>query len=398
MIDDIRLLKNIKTYLPIVCLDDFVDNQNSQIIDWGIRQNKIPETWKSSKGEGIKIAVIDTGHVFHEDIGDNSIIGENFIDNEPMEDLNGHQSHCTGIICAKNNTFGMVGVAPKAQCISIKALGKNGSGTFRGLVKALDYAIKIKPDIVSMSLGAPQPNSLIHDKIKQLYAMNIPVVCAAGNSGNRGVNWPAAYAETIAVAAYNKQGEISNFSSRGEQLDWAAPGEKIYSTYLKNSYAVLSGTSMACPFVAGIIALMLSKHKRQEKETGQNDCKTIKQILEHLKKYTLDRGEKGKDSDWGYGIININKLIQDYDKTQPPGPNPPHDPKPKPEPKPVPGFLKRNLAWVVFGAFIFISITIYAVSVIKNKDNNQIPYVDEKGNVDWDKKFELEKNENRELD
>ena len=74
--------------------------------------------------------VIDTGHPVHPDIGDNAIPGKNFIANEPIEDENGHQLHCTGIICAKDNETGMVGVAPEAKCISVKALAKNGGGSY----------------------------------------------------------------------------------------------------------------------------------------------------------------------------------------------------------------------------------------------------------------------------
>ena len=156
----------------------------------------------------------------------------------------------------------------------------------KGLGEALEYAVKTKPDIVSMSLGAPRSFPYIHQLIKKLHNLNIPVVCAAGNSGNAGVNFPAKYEETISVAAYDINGNIASFSSKGPEVDWAAPGVNIYSTFLNNTYRRLSGTSMACPFVVGIIALMLAKHRKQEEETGENDCKTVDQIKEHLLKYT----------------------------------------------------------------------------------------------------------------
>lgn len=402
MIDSSQMLKHIKTNLPIVCVEKFIKGKNGQIIDWGIRQNKIPDTWKNSQGEGVRVLVIDTGHPFHNDISDNSIIGENFVNDEVNEDLNGHQTHCTGIICAKNNKFGMVGVAPMSKCISVKALNKRGSGTFSSLLKALDYAIKIQPDIISMSLGSTTYSSLIHSKIKQLYDMGIPVVCAAGNSGNSGVNYPAALPETIAVASYNEAGNISTFSSKGQQIDWAAPGEKIYSTYLNNNYSILSGTSMACPFVVGIIALMLSKHKKQEDKTGENDCKSVEQIKKHLLKYTLDKGVLGKDNSWGYGIINIHKLIEDQPKgdrpNQPEPPGPPQKPEKKPVEAPEKGFLKKNIAWVLCGIFLCISLVLAILLLMENSNNINIPYIDENGNVDWDKKMEEEINERKPMD
>ena len=391
----------------------------SQRIDWGLRQLNVPKTWSITKGDGITVMVIDTGHPVHPDIGDNAIEGKNCIPNEPIIDENGHQLHCTGIICAKDNETGMVGVAPNAKCISVKALNKNGSGSYQGLTEALDYAIEMKPDLVSMSLGGSAPSSAMHSRIKKLYDMNIPVVCAAGNSGDGGVNYPAAFDETIAIAAYDKYGNVARFSSKGEKVEWAAPGVNIYSTYLNNGYASLSGTSMACPFIAGVVALMLAKHKKQEADTGKNDCKTVEQIREHLLKYTKDKGEVGRDNSWGYGVIDVEKLIGGGGEEQPvptptptptptpsltptptPTPTPTETPTPTPTktptptPKPPKNKPKKNnkTMFIVLGVVLIASIVgvIYAF----NKNDVDIPtppYIDENGNIDWDKKFENEK-------
>ena len=106
----------------------------------------------------------------------------------------------------------------------------------------------------------------------------------------------------------------------------------IYSTFLNNGYASLSGTSMACPFITGVICLMLAKHKKQEAETGKNDCKTIAEIREHLLKYTKDKGEVGKDNSWGYGVIDVEKLIGGEDKEEPPVEEPVEEEPPVEEP------------------------------------------------------------------
>ncbi len=390
----------------------------SQRIDWGLRQLNVPSTWSVTKGEGITAMVIDTGHPVHPDIGDNAIKGKNCISGEPIEDENGHQLHCTGIINAKDNQTGMVGVAPEAKCISVKALAKNGSGTYYGLAEALDYAIEMKPDVVSMSLGGPSPSPILHDRIKTLYEMNIPVVCAAGNSGDGGVNYPAAFDETIAVAAYDRWGKIANFSSKGEKVEWAAPGVNIYSTFLNNGYASLSGTSMACPFITGVICLMLAKHKKQEAETGKNDCKTVAQIREHLLKYTKDKGEVGKDNSWGYGVIDVEKMIKDGEEVSEPTPTPTNTATNTPTKTPTPTNTKtstkthtktqtptntpdkvkpkpkKNKLPLIIGGVVVVIGIIGAVIYFATKQDEVIipnpPYINENGEIDWDKKYEQE--------
>jgi subtilisin family serine protease len=390
----------------------------SQRIDWGLRQLNVPSTWSVTKGDGITAMVIDTGHPVHPDIGDNAIKGKNCISGEPIEDENGHQLHCTGIINAKDNQTGMVGVAPEAKCISVKALAKNGSGTYYGLAEALDYAIEMKPDVVSMSLGGPAPSSVLHDRIKTLYEMNIPVVCAAGNSGDGGVNYPAAFDETIAVAAYDRWGKIANFSSKGEKVEWAAPGVNIYSTFLNNGYASLSGTSMACPFITGVICLMLAKHKKQEAETGKNDCKTVAQIREHLLKYTKDKGEVGKDNSWGYGVIDVEKMIKDGEEVSEPTPTPTNTATNTPTKTPTPTNTKtptkthtktqtptntpdkvkpkpkKNKLPLIIGGVVVVIGIIGAVIYFATKQDEVIipnpPYINEHGEIDWDKKYEQE--------
>tara|TARA_A200000159_G_C7319511_1_gene338209 strand:- start:617 stop:1774 length:1158 start_codon:yes stop_codon:yes gene_type:complete len=378
-----------KIYLPKIEINETL-NSLSQVVDWGLRQSNVPETWKVTRGEGISVLVIDTGYPEHKDIGDNATRGKNFISGEPIEDENGHQTHCVGIICAKDNGIGMVGVAPKAKAICVKALSKSGSGSYIGLAKALDYAIEVKPDIVSMSLGGSVPSPILESKIKKLYEMNIPVICAAGNTGEGGVNWPAAYDQTIAVAAHDKYGKIAKFSSRGNKVEWAAPGVNIYSSFLGNTYASLNGTSMACPFIAGVVALMLAKHKKQERETGKNDCKTVAQIREHLLKYTKDRGSLGKDNDWGYGVIDVEKLIGAEPEPAPeptpePAPEPTPEPTPEPEPEPEPDTPEEDSEqWrkvlIGVGVILMAVLSFFSLGECSEKE------------VDWDDKYQKEIN------
>tara|TARA_R110000824_G_scaffold94690_1_gene228228 strand:+ start:878 stop:1912 length:1035 start_codon:yes stop_codon:yes gene_type:complete len=287
----------------------FVVTTLSEKTGWGITQTKIPSTWKITAGEGETVMVIDTGWSDHKDLGENSVKGICTVTGNDIIDRQGHGTHCAGIIAAKHNSTGMVGVAPKAKVIAVKSLGDDGHGSLASIGRALEYAIEQKPSVVSMSLGSTVSTKRIGTAIKKLYDMGIPVICAAGNDGAAGVNYPAKYPETIAIAAYDKKGKIANFSAIGEEVDFAAPGVAIYSTYLRNRYAVLNGTSMACPFVAGVIALLISKHKKNEAITGENDCKTVEEIRQHLLKYTVDKGYIGKDDKWGYGLLDVERMI-----------------------------------------------------------------------------------------
>ncbi len=291
----------------------------SEVIDWGLTQLNVPETWLTTQGENVTVMIIDTGWSDHEDLKEayNNNLSKSFVTYEKNKlDGNGHSTHCQGVIGARVNNVGIVGVAPKCNLIAIKALDSRGIGDTKWINNALKYAIEVKPDVVSMSLGSSQYDKTQHELIKELYKMNIPVICAAGNEGGANakkntVNYPAKLPETISVAAFDRNGNIANFSSWGEEVDVAAPGVDIYSTWLNQEYAMLNGTSMATPFIAGLVALLIAKHNKQEKETGKNDCKTVEDIRTHLTKYAHDKGEKGKDNSWGYGAIDPKDSIEE---------------------------------------------------------------------------------------
>jgi len=137
---------------------------------WSIKNSNLPKTWEITQGEEAHAVVIDTGWPDHKDIGDNAIKGPCFVEDDyNPADNNGHSTHVTGIICAKNNEYGAVGVAPKAKVTTIKALGDNGSGSFQGIVNAIKYAGTLNPDVVCMSLGSPVGSKDMHDAIKELY-------------------------------------------------------------------------------------------------------------------------------------------------------------------------------------------------------------------------------------
>ena len=168
---------------------------------------------------------------------------------------------------------------------------------------------EIKPDVISISAGFTRANGEMHSIIKELYSLGIPVVCAAGNGGKRqGVIWPAKYPETIAVGAFDPQGNVPHFSAKGKLLDFSAPGVSIMSTWIQGKYAELSGTSMACPFIAGAVALLISKHKKLLESGLDDSINSVEKIKTSLIECSNDMGPIGKDKEWGFGVIDFNKI------------------------------------------------------------------------------------------
>ena len=223
---------------------------------------------------------------------------------------NGHfisNTHVTGIITANNNDLGVVGVAPKAKVVCIKVLGDNGSGAYKWISRGIEEAIARNVDIISMSLGGPFDESGLHAAIKRAYENNIPIICAAGNAGDvHNLDYPGRYTETISIGALNADNIRAEFSQTGRNLDFMAPGVDILSTVPVNSYSVMSGSSMSCPWAAGVVALMLSKH---HKKGGSTPVNTVEDVREHLKKTAIDLQDAGRDPKTGFGLIDVGHSV-----------------------------------------------------------------------------------------
>ncbi|MGB3190518.1 MAG: S8 family peptidase [Limnoraphis sp.] len=282
----------------------------TEIVDWGLEMFAIPNLWKQTKGQGIKVAVLDTGVALrHPELVDAVENARDFT-NSPSgpSDVDGHGTHVAGIIAARQNRGGVVGVAPQAKLLVGKVLGDNGYGTAGQLVKGIHWAIDQKADILSMSLGSPLPSNEMHEAIKAAVEAGIFVICAAGNSGPNleTVEYPAIYPETLSVGAIDRTRRITQYSSRGKAVDLVAPGDNILSTFPPKGVAVLSGTSMATPFVSGVVALMLAKHRSFG---GKTPVKTQADLIEHLRKTATDAGMPGFDPYYGFGLINPEALL-----------------------------------------------------------------------------------------
>jgi major intracellular serine protease len=292
--------------------------QSIKEIPEGVKMIQAPDVWdKSSKGDGVVIAVLDTGcQKDHPDLRDRIVSGRNFTSDyngDPLNytDNNGHGTHVAGTIAATENNMGVLGVAPKAKLLILKVLTGEGGGSYKNIIDGINYAIKWRGEnnervrIISMSLGGSSDVPKLHETIIKAVNNNILVVCASGNNGDKDhrtdeFNYPAAYNEAISVGATDFNKNIAKFSNSNYNVDLVAPGDKILSTYPEDKYAILSGTSMATPHVSGALALIINI---SEAEFGRT--LTEAELYAQLIKRTTSLGFH-KNSE-GNGLIELAK-------------------------------------------------------------------------------------------
>ena len=282
----------------------------AETIDWGLKLLGVPPLWKETQGEGIKVGVLDTGIALeHPDLRPAILEARDFTRSPSAAyDAQGHGTHVSGIIAARRNAHGIVGVAPAAKIIMAKVLNDEGSGTSQDIVAGIRWATESGADILSMSLGSSEPDEEIHQALLLAISKGIFVITAAGNEGPDldTVGYPAGFPEMVAVGSIDRRKRLSQFSSRGRQVDVVAPGDEITSCYPPRGYAVLSGTSMATPFVS-VVALALAKHRKMG---GKTPLRTQQDLIQHLCRTSADAGPAGFDPLYGCGILDPAKLIK----------------------------------------------------------------------------------------
>lgn len=281
----------------------------AETVDWGLSLFGVPEQWRKSRGAGISVCVLDTGiDEAHPDLA-SALDGARDFTRSPSGPIDrvGHGTHVAGTIGARQNELGVVGVAPECRLLVAKVLGDSGSGSSAAVAAGIDWACENGADVLSLSLGSPEPSAEIRAAIARAAAAGKIIVCAAGNEGrDDAVNYPARWPETIAVGAVDRHGRLATFSSRGPEVDLCAPGQDVLSTNLRGGYAKLSGTSMATPFVSGVVALMLAKHRTSG---GATPVDERTQVVEHLLRTATDAGPTGKDPQYGYGLVHPGSAL-----------------------------------------------------------------------------------------
>lgn len=311
------MAKRIKLYSPTCSLlpydrEDLLTIQNTQQnMGWEITLFDIPKIWESTRGEGVVVAVLDTGaDLDHEDLVENLLPGKNFVDpNSPPEDDNGHGCHVTGIICAVDNNLGVVGVAPKTKVIPVKVLDKKGNGNLPNVANGIRWAADQHVDFIVMSLGAPNKMPIIHDAIQYANSKGVVVWCAAGNAGKTNqIFYPAAYPEVIGTGAVDEDLNRAHFSCTGKELNFLAPGVKILGTVPNSWYAVLSGTSMANPFAVGVACLLLSYKRKKNLNILLKNSNDYINLMKSYTTPTKNPDFAGQKFFEGFGIIDARKI------------------------------------------------------------------------------------------
>jgi subtilisin family serine protease len=304
---------------------------------WGVKRIRADRAWDSYRGAGVRIAVIDSGVLWHEDISGNiwensreitgragfdddgngyvdDIRGWDFVSNDNVAtDENGHGTHVGGIAAGTGfNSRGISGVAPAAKIMRIRALNAAGDGTVGAIANSIRYAAKNGAKVINMSFGgivSASAKSLLQSAVNYAHSLGSIMVAAMGNYGADGDNFgPANLDYVLGIGATDYTDTRAGFSNYGSKMDFMAPGVDILSLGSPSihiggaaspNYYYASGTSMAAPFVSGAIALLLNKYPTAN----------VFDIKKYLINGAVDLGAKGWDPYYGYGRIDIARSL-----------------------------------------------------------------------------------------
>jgi len=311
-------------------LDAGYPNDPKYKYQWHLRQIGMPEAWKLEDGEGVIVAVLDTGVAYEnyqryhevEDLeGVPYVDPFDFVDNDRhANDEHGHGTHVAGTIAQRtHNGKGVAGVARAVTIMPLKVLDAGGRGSVGGIADAIRYAADHGAKVINMSLGGPFPSRALKKACEYAHDQGVTIIAAAGNDGRGKVGYPAGYPGVVAVAATQFDESTTFYSNYGKDVDIAAPGGNtrvdqngdgmpdgvLQNTIAigdptKSDYFTFMGTSMASPHAAGVAALVVA--------AGVTDPDQVEKVLEETarqpaaQKYDRDR--------YGAGIIDAPAAIR----------------------------------------------------------------------------------------
>ncbi|RMG23629.1 MAG: peptidase S8 [Armatimonadetes bacterium] len=259
-------LRNVEFAEPnYIAHATFTPNDTFWNLQWGAQRIQCAPAWDITQGDpSIVIAILDTGVQFsNPDIAGKTVSGgwdyaNN--DSDPSDD-NGHGTNVAGIAAAAtNNNVGIAGVGFNCKILPIKVLNASGSGTYGWIISGIDRARQQGAKVINMSLAGGSPSSSLEAAVNAAWNAGIVLAAAAGNSGSTQQMYPAAYVNCIAVGASDQNDRRASFSQYGSSwVDVAAPGVNIAGPWNDGNWYYVSGTSQACPHVAGQAALIFSR-------------------------------------------------------------------------------------------------------------------------------------------
>jgi subtilisin len=303
-------------YDPIVGLppdlidehEDFILMSESAPQVWHLPRSLWDAIWlRGFTGKGERIAILDTGVNPHV-LLPTPVAERSFISGQtPRDPRSGHGTHCAGTALGR----GGIGVAPEAELLNAKVLSDGGSGSSSGIAAGINWAIDNGATIISMSLGGGSAYEPTRRAIQRANEAGILVCASAGNSGQRlprnTIGFPGRHLESYCSGSMDSQGRISSFSSAGREMDGVTPGSQIVSTSNGNrsGYRTMSGTSMSCPFAAGLFAVVRSGMAA----AGLPRLGGIDDWRPWLQQFFIDQGPSGHDPTWGWGIPDYRKIV-----------------------------------------------------------------------------------------
>ncbi|MEV4820291.1 S8 family serine peptidase [Micromonospora sp. NPDC049274] len=266
---------------------------------WHLTFLKVAEAHKISTGDGVVVAVADTGVDPHPDLSKNLLIGTDTVaggSGDGRTDSNSHGTSMAGLIAAHGRAgdAGALGIAPQSKILPIRASTSDNLGEADDLAAAIEYAISKRAQVINISSGGASTPRLVR-AIEAALAANIIVVAAAGNVPHQPVSYPASEEDVITVGGVDREGHHAAVSVTGPEIDVVAPAVDIYSTSYGGKYSKGTGTSSATAIVAGAAALIRSKYPYLPAQ----------EVAHRLTATAIDKGPPGRDDEYGYGVIDL---------------------------------------------------------------------------------------------
>ncbi|MDT3700358.1 MAG: S8 family serine peptidase [Thermincola sp.] len=270
-----KQLKKFAVYIMVITILLFNiscdENKHDDSLSWSLKSIQVTEAWKISQGNGVVVAIIDTGvDINHPDLKGKLLEGYNTLDHSKnVMDDNGHGTMVAGIIAGNGNKI--KGVAPGAILLPIKAIDSNGLSDNLSIAEAIFYATDNGAEVINLSLSSIKESALVKQAIKFAVSKGVIVVAATGNWGAKRVAFPANMSDyVISVGSFGKNLQHMTFSNYGPEQDIVAPGDDVESTFWDekqgSTYSKGSNTSISSAFVSGVVALMLEKNPSLEQE------------------------------------------------------------------------------------------------------------------------------------